>query len=423
MDVRVVATGLVLLATLALAACERTPGGDPAEGPPGPDGAGHGPDDPAGPITLAFAGDIHFEQHLAALLDRPGTALDPIAGTLGAADVTVVNLESAITGRGTPDPKELEDPTDRYWFRTSPAALTALADAGVDVVTMANNHGADYGAVGFADTLRAAEDSPVAVVGVGEDRRAAFTPHRVTVRGTEVAVLAADASMREGRSTRWTAGEDSPGIAAARGTRTDRLLAAVRAADRTNDLVVVYLHWGVEYASCPNAEQRTLAGDLAEAGADVVVGSHTHVLQGGGWLDDTYVGYGLGNFVWYHAGQPDTGVLRLRVVDGRVAADTWIPATIGTDGRPRRLHGATAADATARWRTLRSCTGLADRPATPPPAAAAPETSYVSSIREITPALRERMRSSHRPGCPVGWRDLRHLRMSYVGFEDRKSVV
>ena len=90
----------------------------------------------------------------------------------------MVNLESAITERGAPDAKELEVPGERYWFRTSPTALDVLAAAGVDVVTVANNHGADYGPVGLRDTLRAAAHGPVAVVGVGRDRQAAFAPYR-----------------------------------------------------------------------------------------------------------------------------------------------------------------------------------------------------------------------------------------------------
>lgn len=92
----------------------------------------------------------------------------------------MVNLESAITERGTPRAKELEVPSQRYHFRTSPAALDVLLAAGVDVVTMANNHGADYETVGLKDTLAAIRNSPVPVVGIGRDRRQAFAPYRVS---------------------------------------------------------------------------------------------------------------------------------------------------------------------------------------------------------------------------------------------------
>src|SRR3954453_17056549 len=112
----------------------------------------------------------------------------------------MVNLETAIAVGGVPDPKEREVPAQRFWYRASPKALEVLAAAGVDVVTVANNHGADYGPAGLAETLRARRHGPVAVVGVGRNRRSAFTPYRASIRGTDIAVLAADASPREGGS-------------------------------------------------------------------------------------------------------------------------------------------------------------------------------------------------------------------------------
>jgi poly-gamma-glutamate synthesis protein (capsule biosynthesis protein) len=320
--------------------------------PPAGDGA-------HGVVTLAFAGDIHFELYLAALLDHPRGALGPITRTLSETDLTMVNLESAIAQRGTPEAKELEVPAERYHFRTSPAALDLLAVAGVDVVTMGNNHGADYGRVGLVDTLRAIEDSPIPVLGIGRDKAAAFTPYRVSVRGTSFAFLAADSSPREGSSSVWAAGPQTPGVAAARAARPAALISAVRAAAQRDDVVVVYLHWGAELQACPTLKQRIAARSLADAGADIVVGSHAHVLLGSGWLGGAYVNYGLGNFLWYHDHQPETGVLQLRVRDGAIVDDSWVPARIGTSGRPVPLTGPARTDATADWRRLRGCTDLA----------------------------------------------------------------
>ncbi len=317
---------------------------------------------PSGQVTLAFAGDLHFELHLAALLDQRRPTLGRITRALEDPDLTMVNLESSISSRGAPAAKELEVPGERYHFRTPPAVLDLLAGWGVDVVSVANNHGADFGPTGLADTLRAKRTGPVAVVGVGKDRTSAFAPHRVSVRGTDIAFFAADASFREGASPVWEAGPDSPGLAAARNARPRVLLEAVRAADRRDDVVVVYLHWGADRQQCPTPRQRTAARALSEAGADVIVGSHAHVLLGSGWLGNSYVNYGLGNFVWYHNYQPDTGVLRLEIRDGQVAGHTWTPARIETDGRPRPLPGRARADAVADWHRLRSCTDLAPRP-------------------------------------------------------------
>ena len=381
---------------------------------------------PSGVVTLAIGGDVHFEAGVRALLGRPRATLGPVSPVLREADVAIVNLESALATRASPTRKELEDPDNRYWFRSPPAALDLLARSGVDVVSMANNHGVDHGRAGLRETLRIARDAPVAVVGVDRDARRAYRPHRVEVGATTVAVLAADASPRESADGIWAAGNDSPGLATARQDPPRRLLGAVRRADRAGDLVVLYLHWGQEGARCPTGDQRRLAGALAEAGADVVVGAHAHELQGAGMLGDTYVGYGLGNLLWYHGRRPQTGVLRLRVVDGEVRRETFRPAIIpAAGGQPRLLQGRARAEGLARWRDLRSCTRLDPVPgeesrAPDSDAEQAGLPAYDASVRRIGPELARRMRSSHDPDrCPVQLEALRHLTVSHVDFEGR----
>jgi Bacterial capsule synthesis protein PGA_cap len=310
-------------------------------------------DVPSGAVTLAFAGDMHFELHLAALLTQPHRALGRITPTLLEPDLTMVNLESAITQRGVPLHAD-------YHFNTSPKALDLLVAAGIDVVTLANNHAVDYGPVGLVDTLRAVRTSPVPVVGIGANQAAAFRPYRVSVRGTDFAFFAA--SSVPDQLIRSAAGPDRAGIAAARNAKPRLLVDAVRRASRREDVVVVYLHWGREQQACPTSKQRITARALAEAGADIVVGSHAHVLLGSGWMGDTYVNYGLGNFLWYHNRQPESGVLRLLIRDGAVVGDTWLPARIQTYGRPRPLSGQQRAAAVASWARLRRCSGLAARP-------------------------------------------------------------
>lgn len=322
-----------------------------------PTGAADGrvtePPGPHGVVTLGFAGDMHFELHLAALLEEPQGALGAITRTLREPDLTMVNLETSIAARGVPLHKG-------HPFRTTPAALDLLHAAGVDVVSLANNHAVDYGPRGLQDTLTAVRAGPVAVVGIGRDQEAAFTPHRVSVRGTEIAFLAA--SSEPDQLARSAAGPGKAGIAAAPTARRHLLLDAVREAGKRDDIVVVYLHWGKEGRSCPTTQQRTMARALAGAGADVIVGSHAHVPLGSGWLDDTYVSYGLGNFLWYHNHAPDTGVLRVRIRDGAVVGDSWAPARLGTYGVPRPLVGKARGDAVADWRRLRGCADLAQMP-------------------------------------------------------------
>jgi hypothetical protein len=307
------------------------------------------------PVTLAFGGDVHFEGAIESrLATNPATALGPIAGVLGRADLAVVNLETAITERGTPAPKD-------FTFRAPPSALTALDKAGVDVASMANNHGLDFGQVGLRDSLAAAKAATFPVVGVGRNAEEAYRAHLVTVKGQRIAVIGATQVLDSSLAAAWTAGDDKPGMASAYEEAT--LLAAVREARASADTVVVDLHWGRELVNCPIDRQRALAPKLVAAGADVVVGSHAHILLGGGYLRGAYVHYGLGNFVFYSRGglTAQSGVLLLTTQGRAVTASRWVPATI-SGGIPIPLQGAAATRAVSSWQSLRRCTGLSAKP-------------------------------------------------------------
>lgn len=315
------------------------------------------PSDPA-PITIAFAGDVHFEGTLRSRLDDPEQALAPIASTLAAADLTVVNLETSIGTSGRPQPK-------RYTFQAPPSALRALASAGVDVASLANNHGLDFGRGGLADTLDAtadarAEQPPIDVVGIGADVEQAFAPAIRRVGGRTVAVFAASVpdDPTADPTAQWAATATSGGIAVA--LDPTRLVDAVRAVQDTADVVVVYLHWGVQGESCPSQSQTELAAALAAEGVDAVVGSHAHRLQGAGMLGQTYVAYGLGNFVWYTQSPATlaTGVLTLTVGEDAVARESWTPARIGGNGLPTPASGTEAEQLAGDLADLRGCAGL-----------------------------------------------------------------
>ena len=285
-----------------------------------------------GSAELAFAGDVHFEgSSRAALSGRLGSAF----GVLRSADLAVLNLETAITDRGNAQPKE-------FTFRAPARAVGVLRQAGIDAVSLANNHGMDYGRVGLADTLEAARAAGMPLLGAGQDDVAAWTPLRREVSGVRVSVLAATDVLDDFARTSWLAGPNTPGLASAKDPA--RLLAGVRAERASADIVVVFLHWGQERVVCPTARQRELGKMLADAGADIVVGSHAHVVQPGGTAGKALVRYGLGNFQFYAAGGPgsNSGVLTVRVDRGGVTGSTWHPATI-VGGAPMLLNGQAAA--------------------------------------------------------------------------------
>lgn len=335
-----------------LAACTSNP--DPA---PGAAPAGSA-DPPPAPVTLAFVGDIHAERGVArALRNDPASLLAGVRPALEEADLVVGNLETAVTEGGTPVGKA-------YTFRAPQSFLVALNDGGIDVLSLANNHGMDFGADGLADTLAARDATGVPVIGVGADEDEAFAPYSTTINGQRIAVIAASQVLDSSLARAWTAGPDTPGMASA--YEQDRLLEEVRAARGEHDVVVVFLHWGTERQSCPNQRQRDLLPKLQEAGARIVVGSHAHVPLGGGFDQDTFVHYGLSNFLFYSGGRGNatvqTGVQLVTLTDGQVTDAQWRPARIGTDDLPVLLEGEQRDRALADWEQLRGCTGLQAEP-------------------------------------------------------------
>jgi poly-gamma-glutamate capsule biosynthesis protein CapA/YwtB (metallophosphatase superfamily) len=269
----------------------------------------------------------------------------------------MVNLETALTNGGVQQNK-------LFTFRAPPMpALTALRDAGIDVATMANNHGADYGTPGLHDSLAAIRTSGFPVIGIGKDADQAFAPYTTTLNGVKVAIIAADQVQDETTLSLFSAGPAKPGVANA---YSPRLITAVKQARRAGYVVIVYLHWGIEYQTCPSSDQTSLAGRLAQAGASAVIGTHAHVLQGAGWLHQgTYVAYGLGNYLWWMSfgnNQDDNGVLTLTFHRGRVVADRFAAAHLDSRGVPMPAKGAEKRRITAEWNADRGCTDLSAKP-------------------------------------------------------------
>src|SRR5215211_7200983 len=305
-------------------------------------------------VVLAFAGDVHFAERTSALLDEPATAFGPIAKELAAADVAVVNLETAVTTRGVAETKQ-------FHFRAPATAYAAVKAAGVDAVSIGNNHSLDYGPVGLSDTIEHAKQAAVPTFGAGRDAAQAYAPWIVEAGGTRIAMLGI--SQVHELEASWNATDTRPGVAHARDAA--RAVAAVQAAGRQADFVVVFMHWGKEGNNCPTAEMTAFARKLADAGADLIVGTHAHLLQGEGWLGGTYVAYGLGNFLWWwnDAYSNDTGLLRVTLRAAKIVQTEFVPAYISRQtGQPLPVTGAEASRISSKVANLRGCTGLADRP-------------------------------------------------------------
>ena len=275
----------------------------PTPPPPPPDGPATFVDDlPPDAVEIAATGDVNLGARVGELIRAHGPSYpwEHVSGLLRTADVTLVNLECAMSTRGSPLDKE-------YTFRGDPSAVPAMAEAGVDVANLGNNHAADFGREALVDTLGHLRAAGIAAVGAGRNTDEAYRHVVVERSGLRIAFLGATRVL----PYHFGAGSDVPGVASA--YEEARLISAVRAADGDADVTVVSIHWGVELAPEPNDVQIGLGRALVDAGADVVIGHHPHVLQPVVRYRGAVIAYSLGNFVFASGSVAGTTTMLLRV--------------------------------------------------------------------------------------------------------------
>lgn len=265
-------------------------------------------------ITVSLGGDVLIWSYVAkAYQDNGVTALvdAPLAAAFRSADLRMVNLEMSFSTRGTPMPGKT------YTFRGKPDHLAFLTEwLDVNLVSLANNHTLDYGQDAFLDTLKLLQDRDIGAVGAGEDLDGATAAWKAEVQGRSISFLAASWVLP---AVSWHAAPDHPGILSAYDPAA--LLDAVKRESATSDFVIVYLHWGKERVTKPSQAQRNLAYQLIDAGADAVIGSHPHVLQGFEIYNGKPIAYSLGNFI-FTTSQPATMMVKLHLTDETV----WLEA-------------------------------------------------------------------------------------------------
>lgn len=283
-------------------------------------------------IRIAAVGDLNFDRSVAYIITTTGDLAYPLSRVkpiFDAADYTIGNLETSLGNIGEPAAKS-------FTFQSPPEAAGALAAGGIDLVTLANNHALDYGPEALLQGIDLLHGAGVAAVGGGADDEAAHAAHIVEIDGLKVAFLGYVNVPVEGVThfdTRsWTATANSPGLAWGNPERITADVAAVRLAA---DLVVVILHSGYEYIEEPGEEQMAAAKAAVDAGADLVVGHHAHILQGIQRYNGGVIAYGLGNFLFNIDGPPETAILNVWLDKNGVRQLELIPAIIQEHGQPR----------------------------------------------------------------------------------------
>lgn len=267
--------------------------------------------------TLLFTGDVLFSDSFQSTYNASGIAgvlSSEVLAQLQQADITMVNEEFPFSNRGTP----MED--KQYTFRTDPSYVSALTEMGVDIVSLANNHVLDYGRDALTDTFTTLEGAGILYAGAGENADRAKALQTIEVNGKTFGFLAASRVLPvEG----WNAGDTKSGVL---GTYdSTALVQAIQNAKNNCDFLTVFVHWGVEHNEYPETYQTNLAHQYIDAGADAVIGAHTHCLQGITYYNNKPIFYSLGNFI-FGSSIDQTMVVKLTVDENNNAICQLIAA-------------------------------------------------------------------------------------------------
>lgn len=259
--------------------------------------------------VLVFAGDICFYDGYANMgtfrdngSDIRNCIDEDLMAEMNDADIFMVNNEFCYSDRGTPTEGK------QYTLRSKPSNVAILHDMGADIVSLANNHTYDYGPDALIDTVDVLNEAKVPFVGAGKNIEEAMKPAFFKINGKTISFVSATQIERHASPDTKEATEDSPGVL--RTLEPSKMLRAIENAEENSDFTVVYVHWGSENTDLVEASQRELAKKYVDAGADLIIGDHSHCLQGIDYIGDVPVFYSLGNY-WFNSKTVDTGLAKI----------------------------------------------------------------------------------------------------------------
>lgn len=268
-------------------------------------------------VTLVFAGDIYLSSYVQNNYNSNGIygiVSELLLTEMQQADIAMGNQEFPFSVGGT------KAPDKQFNFRVDPMYTKILTEMGIDVVGLANNHALDYGTEALNDTFTALETAGIAYVGAGADLTRAMQPCIIQAGQRSFGFLAASRVIPE---VGWNVENQQPGMLC---TYDSTLLCqAIQEAKKQCDFLTVYVHWGIEKSSTPEEYQKQLAYKYIDAGADLVIGSHPHVLQGIEYYNGKPIVYSLGNYI-FNQEIISTVLLKVRVSLQNEAILKIIPA-------------------------------------------------------------------------------------------------
>lgn len=247
-----------------------------------------------GVTDFVFVGDVTFADTSSVMkkYKSRGKGVEGIVSSevlqiMRSATVTMANNEFTFTTRGSAIPNK------RFTFRGNPENVSIYHEMGVDIVGMANNHAFDFGPDSLTDTLATLDKAGIARLGAGEDINEAKAPYYYIVNGIKIAIVAG--SSIDPYYTRG-ATEEQSGVFQM--FDENLMCEVISDAKEKADYVIAYVHWGIESTTHLSSGQKSMGKAFVDAGADLVVGMHSHCMQGLEYYKGKLIAYSLGNFTF-----------------------------------------------------------------------------------------------------------------------------
>ncbi len=231
-----------------------------------------------------------------------GVMSEDTVKALQTADITLVNNEFTYSKRGEP----LADKT--HTFRADPDNVSVFNELGVDIVSLANNHAYDYGPDAFSDTMDTLKGAKIPYIGGGADLKEAKKPFYFIVEGRMVGFSAATKAEKHRLTPEAT--DTTSGVL--RTYDPSKYIEVLESVEKECDYNIAYVHWGKEGSHEIEDGLREMGAQFIDAGADIVIGAHAHLLQGIEYYNGKPIVFNLGNFL-FNAKTMDSGILELTV--------------------------------------------------------------------------------------------------------------
>lgn len=238
---------------------------------------------------MRFGGDVMMTSYFKMYIDSKGVDYmwEDVSDLIKSADYSLFNLETSVSLRGS------DTKPEGFGFRSDPSTLRGLKNAGIDMVSLANNHVIDYGRDALSDTMSSLKEYGIEYIGAGENKSEASKINYQTINGIKIAFIGTTEILGY---KHWVAEDNKSGVFYLDKSNLDEINKIIKEANEVADYIVVVAHWDREYVDFPETETIEMAHTFIDNGADIIIGHHPHVLQGIEYYKEGIVYYSTGNF-------------------------------------------------------------------------------------------------------------------------------